>query len=155
VRERNLNRLRFLQRERGIQPRKLISDFYNINLNRTRQSRKFKSQQNVFNVTLKELPEKNPTFVRRLFRDMLQTEMFFNVSFFNLSFHKTTCLLPTGKSFPNGTNNRKTKSLIFKQRDESCRRRDFSEEPGAHIKPLHRAFYGIEFWKFLLFFFCA
>jgi nitrous oxide reductase accessory protein NosL len=49
----------------------VISDYYRIIVNRTRQSRKFKSTQNVFNVTLKELPE-NPTFVRRLFRDMLQ-----------------------------------------------------------------------------------
>jgi hypothetical protein len=53
-------------------PLKLISQYYNINLNCARQSRKFKSQQNVFNVSLKELPEKNPTFVRRLFRDVLK-----------------------------------------------------------------------------------
>jgi hypothetical protein len=74
LRERNLERLRILQRGRGREPRKLISTFYKIGLTRARQSRKFKAAQNVFNVTLKKLPEKeNSTFVRRLFRDMLQT----------------------------------------------------------------------------------
>jgi hypothetical protein len=72
LRERNEQRLRFLQRGRGRQPRRLISDFYRINLTRARNSRKFKSQQNVYNVSLKELPENNPTFVRRLFRDVLK-----------------------------------------------------------------------------------
>jgi hypothetical protein len=70
--ERNLNRLRFMQRGRGREPRRVISQYYRIQLNRTRQSRKFKSTQNVFNVTLKELPENNSTFVRRLFRDILK-----------------------------------------------------------------------------------
>ena len=73
LRERNLQRLRFMQRGRGRrEPRKVISDFYRINLTRARNSRKFKTKQNVYHVSLKELPEKNPTFVRRLFRDMLQ-----------------------------------------------------------------------------------
>jgi hypothetical protein len=49
----------------------VISDYYRIQLNRTRQSRKFKSRQNVFNVSLKKIPE-NATFVRRLFRDVLK-----------------------------------------------------------------------------------
>jgi hypothetical protein len=49
----------------------VISDFYRIIVNRARQSRKFKTKQNVFNVSLKELPE-NPTFVRHLFRDLLK-----------------------------------------------------------------------------------
>jgi hypothetical protein len=72
LRERNEQRLRFIQRGRGRrEPRKVISDFYRINVNRTRHSRKFKSKQNVYNVTLKELPE-NPTFIRRLFRDVLK-----------------------------------------------------------------------------------
>jgi succinate dehydrogenase flavin-adding protein (antitoxin of CptAB toxin-antitoxin module) len=72
LRERSRQRLRFIQRGRGREPRKLISQYYQINLNRTRQSRKFKSTQNVFNVTLKEIPENNPTFVRRLFRDVIK-----------------------------------------------------------------------------------
>jgi hypothetical protein len=72
LRERNQQRLRFLQRGRGREPRRVISDFYRIQLNRTRQSRKFKSTQNVYNVSVKELPEKSPTFVRRLFRDILK-----------------------------------------------------------------------------------
>jgi uncharacterized protein (DUF736 family) len=41
-------------------------------VNRARQSRKFKSAQNVFNVSLKELPENSPTFVCRLFRDVIK-----------------------------------------------------------------------------------
>ena len=73
LRERNEQRLRFLQRGRGRrQPRKVISDYYRIKVNRTRHSRKFKSRQNVFNVSLKELPENSPTFVRRLFRDVVK-----------------------------------------------------------------------------------
>jgi hypothetical protein len=72
LRERNLQRLRFMQRGRGREPRRVISNYYRIQLNRTRQSRKFKSTQNVFNVSVKELPEKNPTFVRRLFRDIIK-----------------------------------------------------------------------------------
>jgi hypothetical protein len=72
-RARNEERLRFMQRGRGRrEPRKVISDFYNIRLNRTRQSRKFKTNQNVYHVSIKELPENNPTFVRRLFRDVLK-----------------------------------------------------------------------------------
>jgi hypothetical protein len=51
----------------------VISQYYRINVNRTRQSRKFKAAQNVFSVSVRELPEKSPTFVRRLFRDILQT----------------------------------------------------------------------------------
>jgi hypothetical protein len=61
-----------MQRGRGREPRRGISDFYRIQLNRTRQSRKFKSTQNVYNVSVKELPEKSPTFVRRLFRYILK-----------------------------------------------------------------------------------
>jgi hypothetical protein len=72
LRERNLQRLRILQRGRGREPRRVISQYYRINVNRTRQSRKFKAAQNVFNVSVKELPEKNPTFVRRLFRDVIK-----------------------------------------------------------------------------------
>jgi hypothetical protein len=72
LRERNLQRLRIVQRGRGREPRKLISDFYRINVNRTRQSRKFKAAQNVYNVSVKKLPENSPTFVRRLFRDVLK-----------------------------------------------------------------------------------
>ena len=73
LRARNEQRLRFIQRGRGRrEPRKVISDFYKIGLNRTRHSRKFKSSQNVYNVSVKELPENNPTFVRRLFRDILK-----------------------------------------------------------------------------------
>jgi TPP-dependent 2-oxoacid decarboxylase len=49
----------------------VISDYYKIGLTRARNSRKFKSKQNVYHVSLKELPE-NATFVRRLFQDMLQ-----------------------------------------------------------------------------------
>ena len=60
-----------MQRGRGRQPKKVISDYYRIIVNRTRQSRKFKSVQNVYNVSLKEFPQ-NPTFVRRLFRDVIQ-----------------------------------------------------------------------------------
>jgi uncharacterized protein (DUF736 family) len=41
-------------------------------VNRTRHSRKFKAAQNVYNVSLKKMPEKNPTFIRRLFRDVLK-----------------------------------------------------------------------------------
>jgi hypothetical protein len=72
LRERNLQRLQILQRGPDREPNKLISDFYRINVNRTRQSRKFKAAQNVFNVSVKELPEKSPTFVRRLFRDVIK-----------------------------------------------------------------------------------
>jgi hypothetical protein len=50
----------------------VISDYYEIRLNRTRHSRKFKAAQNVYNVSFKPLPENNPTFVRRLFRDVLK-----------------------------------------------------------------------------------
>jgi hypothetical protein len=39
---------------------------------RTGQSRKFKSTQNVYNVSIKDLPENNPTFVRCLFRDVIK-----------------------------------------------------------------------------------
>ena len=68
----NSRRLHILQRgQGGPTPKKLISSYYNIKLNRARQSRKFKVQQNVYNVSLKELPE-NTTFVRRLFRDLLK-----------------------------------------------------------------------------------
>jgi hypothetical protein len=64
--------LRILQRGRGRrEPRKVISDFYRINVNKT-HSRKFKSKQNVYHVNLKEFPENSPTFVRRLFRDVLK-----------------------------------------------------------------------------------
>jgi hypothetical protein len=72
LRERNLQRLGILQRGRGREPRKVISQHYRINVNRTRHSRKFKAAQNVYNVSMKELPENNPTFVRRLFRDVLK-----------------------------------------------------------------------------------
>ena len=72
LRERNLQRLRIIQRGRGTEPRRVISQYYRINVNRTRQSRKFKAAQNVYNVSVKELPENNPTFVRRLFRDVLK-----------------------------------------------------------------------------------
>jgi hypothetical protein len=72
LRELNLNRLQVLQRGRGREPRRVISQYYRINVNRTRQSRKFKASQNVFNVSVKELPEKSPTFVRRLFRDVIK-----------------------------------------------------------------------------------
>ena len=73
LRERNLQRLRIIQRGRGRrEPRKVISDYYQIRLNRTRNSRKFKSTQNVFNVSVTELPQKNPTFIRRLFRDIVK-----------------------------------------------------------------------------------
>jgi hypothetical protein len=72
LRERNLQRLRIIQRGRGREPRRVISQYYRINVNRTRQSRKFKAAQNVFNVSVTELPENNPTFVRRLFRDVLK-----------------------------------------------------------------------------------
>ena len=72
LRQRNEQRLRFMQRGRGREPRRVISQYYNINLNRTRNSRKFKSTQNVYNVNLKELPQNSPTFVRRLFRDILK-----------------------------------------------------------------------------------
>jgi TPP-dependent 2-oxoacid decarboxylase len=41
-------------------------------LNSTRQSRKFKTAQNVYNISIKELPENTPTFIRRLFRDILK-----------------------------------------------------------------------------------
>jgi hypothetical protein len=61
-----------VQRGRGREPRMVISNFYSIRLNRTGNSRKFKSAQNVFNVSLKDLPENSPTFVRRLFRDVLK-----------------------------------------------------------------------------------
>jgi hypothetical protein len=70
LRERNQQRLRFLQRGRGTQPRKVISDYYQIKLNRTRNSRKFKTKQNVFNVTFKPLPDSSS--IRRLFRDLLK-----------------------------------------------------------------------------------
>jgi hypothetical protein len=49
----------------------VISNYYQIKLNRVRQSRKFRSRQNVFKVTLKEFSH-NPTFVRRLFRDIVK-----------------------------------------------------------------------------------
>jgi hypothetical protein len=41
VRERNEKRLRLVQRGRGTLPRKVISDYYQIKLNRTSRSRKF------------------------------------------------------------------------------------------------------------------
>ena len=73
LRERNLQRIRFMQRGRGRrEPRRVISDFYRINLTRARNSRKFKTKQNVYHVSLKEIPENSPTFVRRLFRDVLK-----------------------------------------------------------------------------------
>ena len=59
LRERNLQRLRIIQRGRGTEPRRVISQYYRINVNRTRQSRKFKAAQNVFNVSVTELPENN------------------------------------------------------------------------------------------------
>jgi hypothetical protein len=60
----------------GLSQKNFISNYYKIGLTRACQSRKFKSRQNVFNISLKELPEKeNSTFVRRLFRDMLQRKM--------------------------------------------------------------------------------
>jgi hypothetical protein len=72
LRERNEQRLRFMQRGRGTQPRRVISNFYKIGLTRARNSRKFKTNQNVFKVTLKKLPENTPTFIRRLFQDILK-----------------------------------------------------------------------------------
>jgi hypothetical protein len=52
----------------------VISDYYEIQLNRARQSRKFKSTQNVFNVSVRPIPEKdNNCFIRRLFRDILKS----------------------------------------------------------------------------------
>jgi hypothetical protein len=51
-------------------PRKVISQYYQIKLNRTRQSCKFKTAQNVYNVTFKPLPYSSS--IRRLFRDILQ-----------------------------------------------------------------------------------
>ena len=50
----------------------MISTFYKIGLTRARHSRKFRSSQNVFHVSVKELPENNPTFIRRLFRDVIK-----------------------------------------------------------------------------------
>ena len=41
-------------------------------MNRTRHSRKFKSTENVYNVSVLELPQTNPTFIRRLFRDVIK-----------------------------------------------------------------------------------
>jgi hypothetical protein len=73
LRERNEQRLRFMQRGRGRrEPRKVISDFYNIRLNRTRNSRKFKSAQNVYNVSMKDLPQSSSSFIHRLFRDIVK-----------------------------------------------------------------------------------
>lgn len=72
LRERNLQRLRLIQRGRGRQPGRVISNYYNIQLNRTRQSRKFKAAQNIYNVSVKKIPDNSPTFIRRLFRDVLK-----------------------------------------------------------------------------------
>jgi hypothetical protein len=52
----------------------VISDYYEIQLNRARQYRKFKSTQNVFNVSVRPIPGKeNTSFIRRLFRDILKS----------------------------------------------------------------------------------
>jgi hypothetical protein len=72
LREKNLQRLRILQRGRDRESRRVICQYYRINVNRTRQSRKFKAAQNVLNVSVRELPEKSPAFVCRLFRDVIK-----------------------------------------------------------------------------------
>jgi hypothetical protein len=41
-------------------------------VNRARHTRKFKAALIVYNVSLKKLPGKSPTFVRRLFRDVIK-----------------------------------------------------------------------------------
>ncbi|XP_061170747.1 uncharacterized protein LOC133180197 [Saccostrea echinata] len=53
---------------------KPISQYYKVRLDSTRHSRKFKAQENKYNINFEEFPEEeNKGFVRRLFRDMLKT----------------------------------------------------------------------------------
>lgn len=52
--------------------RKVVSDYYNIRLDRGRQSRKFKVKQNVYTVSFHPFPQKSQNdFVRRILRDVL------------------------------------------------------------------------------------
>lgn len=47
--------------------RKVVSDYYNIRLDRRRQSRKFKVKQNVYTVSFYPFPQKSQIdFVRRI-----------------------------------------------------------------------------------------
>ncbi|XP_048775446.2 uncharacterized protein LOC125680045 [Ostrea edulis] len=74
LRRRNRERLGILQQGRGLrnqqQPRRLVSEYYHIQLDRDRHSRKFKVKQNVYNVTFRPIPDSS--IIRRLFRDLLQ-----------------------------------------------------------------------------------
>lgn len=50
----------------------MVSDYYNIRLDRGRQSRKFKVKQNVYTVSFHPFPQKSQNdFVRRILRDVL------------------------------------------------------------------------------------
>lgn len=70
--ERNLKVLKRKPVNKSVK-KKVVSDFYNIRLDRGRQSRKFKVKQNVYTVSFRPFPKKSESgFVKRLISDMLK-----------------------------------------------------------------------------------
>ena len=68
--------LRLLKKKKAVKKavkKKVVSDFYNVRLDRGRQSRKFKVKQNVYTVSFRPFPQKSDSgFVKRLLSDMLK-----------------------------------------------------------------------------------
>lgn len=70
LKEESLRRIN--KSKRTQKKRKVVSDYYNILLDRGRQSRKFKVKQNVYTVSFHPFPQKSQNdFVRRILRDVL------------------------------------------------------------------------------------
>lgn len=68
--------LKLLKKKKAVKKavkKKVVSDFYNVRLDRGRQSRKFKVKQNVYTVSFRPFPQKSDSgFVKRLLSDMLK-----------------------------------------------------------------------------------
>lgn len=68
--------LKLLKKKKAVRKavkKKVVSDFYNVRLDRGRQSRKFKVKQNVYTVSFRPFPQKSDSgFVKRLLSDMLK-----------------------------------------------------------------------------------
>lgn len=70
LKEESLRRIN--KSKRTQKKRKVVSDYYDIRLDRGRQSRKFKVKQNVYTVSFHPFPQKSQNdFVRRILRDVL------------------------------------------------------------------------------------
>lgn len=71
--DQNLKLLKKKKAVRKAVKKKVVSDFYNVRLDRGRQSRKFKVKQNVYTVSFRPFPQKSDSgFVKRLLSDMLK-----------------------------------------------------------------------------------